>query len=102
VAQNHKFSSQDSPHAPDITEPMAFGTWDTAGCTGVVSDLYSYLDQTSDSLLAKGNGGTRQMYNYATMDMEDAIETPVETYRPDTIGEDVSVDKLVQQRSSLG
>jgi len=42
------------------------------------------------------------MYNYATMEMEDAIETPVETYRPDTIGEDVSVSKLVQQRSSIG
>ena len=103
VERNHKFDqSTGTSHAADITEPSAFGTWDTAGCTGVVSDLYSYLDQTSDSLLAKGNGGARQMYNYATMEMEDAIETPVETYRPDTIGEDVSVSKLVQQRSSIG
>jgi len=101
ITQNHKFSSEAVNHVADVTEPIAFGSWDTAGCTGVVSDLYSYLDQTSDSLLARGNGGTRQMYNYATMDMEDAIETPVETYRPDTIGEDVSVDKLVQQRMNV-
>lgn len=98
---NHKFSESSNDHVSPISEPSAFGSWDTVGCTGVVSDLYSYLDQTSDSLLAKGNGGLRQMYSYATVDTADNIETPVETYRPDTIGEDVSVDKLVQQRAAL-
>ena len=97
---NHKFNTLND-HVSPITEPTAFGSWDTAGCTGVVSDLYSYLDQTSDSLSAKGDGGLRQMYNYATIHTDDIIETPVETYRPDTIGEDVSVDKLVQQRSAI-
>ena len=100
IELNHKFP-ESNDHVAPITEPAAFGTWDTAGCTGVVSDLYSYLDQSSDSLSAKGDGGLRQMYNYATLHTDDNIETPVETYRPDTIGEDVSVDKLVQQRSTL-
>jgi hypothetical protein len=103
IELNHKFNqpSATNQHVAPITEPSAFGSWDTAGCTGVVSDLYSYLDQTSDSMLAKGDGGLRQMYSYATIDTDDNIETPVETYRPDTIGEDVSVDKLVQQRATL-
>ena len=83
-------------------EPSAFALGnDNIGGFGVASDSFSYWDQGSDELLAKGNGGTRQMYNYATLDTEDMIETPVDTYRPDTIGEDVSVDKLVQQRMNV-
>ena len=86
---------------PSTTDPSPFGSWDTAGVFGVVSDFYSFLDQSSDSLMATGDGGVRQMYNYASINMQDEINTPIDTYAPDTIGSDVSVDKLVQQRSNV-
>jgi hypothetical protein len=64
---------------------------------GVVSDNYSFLDQTSDSLLTKGDGGLRQMYNYATLNYMDIIETPGEDYTPDKIG-NVSIDQIKRDR----
>jgi hypothetical protein len=87
-------------------EPSAFGDWGGSGGSGggmfgVVSDFYSFLDQTADSLLATGDGGMRQMHRYAAIDSMDSIETPPDTYAPDTIGEGVSVDALVQQRRDV-
>ena len=33
---------------------------------GIVSDCFSFLDQDDNEMSAKGNGGLRQMHNYAT------------------------------------
>tara|TARA_B100001093_G_scaffold520208_1_gene613637 strand:- start:820 stop:1368 length:549 start_codon:yes stop_codon:yes gene_type:complete len=66
-------------------EPSAFSLGD--GLTGVVSDNFSFLDQSSDELSAKGNGGLRQMYNYATINHNDKIETPPDDYTPDKVDE---------------
>jgi len=41
------------------------------------------------------------MHSYATIHSDDNIENPEEIYRPDTIGEDVSVDKLMHQRATI-
>lgn len=78
-------------------EPNSFSFSYGSGL-GVISDNYSYLDQTPESLTAQGNGGLRQMYHYATIDMVDQIETPKDDYIPDKIGTDVSVEKLKQSR----
>ena len=43
------------------------------------SDNYSFLDQNSDELSAKGDGGLRQMHAFATYNGNDSIETPPET-----------------------
>jgi hypothetical protein len=45
-------------------EPAPFSLTSDFMGHGVASDTYSFWDQTSDELLAKGNGGMRQMYNY--------------------------------------
>jgi hypothetical protein len=80
-------------------EPFSFSIYkDCLGGHGVTSDNFSFLDQTSDELSAKGNGGLRQMYNYATVDFHDKINTPAEDYVPDKIG-NVSMDQLKQQRN---
>ena len=63
----------------------------------VHSDYFSFLDQSSEELSAKGDGGLRQMYNYATYNLQDSISTPDEDYVPDTI-KDISLEKLMQQR----
>ena len=36
--------------------------------SGIVSDYFSFLDQNEDEMSAKGNGGLRQMHNYARPD----------------------------------
>lgn len=65
----------------------------------IVSDNYSFLDQPSDSLLAKGDGGMRQLYSYATINHNDEINTPPDDYSPDTIG-NVTLDKLQNERNN--
>ena len=77
-------------------EPSAF-KFDGAG---VVSDNFSFLDQNSDELSAKGSGGLRQLYSYATIDYTDKIETPPDDYVPDKVGE-VNIKNLEQQRNSI-
>ena len=79
-------------------EPMAFSLNNNM-LTGVMSDNYSFLDQTSESLSAKGDGGMRQLYNYSTINQEDNIATPPDNYAADTIGQ-ISVEKLQQDRQS--
>lgn len=60
-------------------EPMAFSFGE--GTAGVASDNFSFLDMTSDSLAATGDGGLRQMYNYVSVDYQNvAINTPSEDF----------------------
>ena len=82
-------------------EPNAFalGRESMGSGFGVASDNYSFLDQSPDELSAKGNGGMRQLYNYATIDLVDKIETPPDTYSPDKVGS-VSMEQLQQKRQS--
>ena len=79
-------------------EPLAFTLCGGGGAFGVVSDNYSFLDQDADSLSAKGNGGMRQQHHYASLDGQGMIETPPDTYAPDTIGQ-VSMEQLQQKRN---
>ena len=88
---------QDIQH---LDEPLSFSL-DNSICSvyGVVSDNFSFLDQTPDSLNAKGNGGLRQLYTYSTINDNYSIETPSEDYIPDKVG-NVSMDKLQLQRET--
>ena len=79
-------------------EPSAFRV--DGMSSGVVSDNFSFLDQNSDDLSAKGSGGLRQLYSYATIDYTDKIETPPDDYVPDKVGE-VNIKNLEQQRNSM-
>jgi thiol-disulfide isomerase/thioredoxin len=80
-------------------EPMAFSLGsDNVGGFGVASDCFSYWDQGSDELLAKGNGGTRQMYNYASIDYNSKIETPTDDWSPDKVDES-AYKQIEEQRN---
>lgn len=76
-------------------EPMAFGMNDFGAFH---NDNFSFLDQSADELSAKGNGGMRQIHNYATLDFQSNIETPPDDYTPDKV-KNVSLDQLQQQRA---
>lgn len=80
-------------------EPECFAI-NNANFSGVVSDCYSFLDQDASELSAKGNGGMRQLYNYATLDHIDKINTPTEDYTPDTIG-NINITNLENERNKI-
>ena len=83
-------------------EPTAFCLGnDNIGGFGVASDNFSFWDQGSDELLAKGDGGLRQMYNYAAVDQKSAIETPPDTWSPDKVGENALKDMEDQRNHDL-
>jgi len=74
-------------------EPLAF----SLGIT--MSDNYSFLDQGTDEMSAKGNGGVRQMHHYVKLNGTEKIETPPEDYVSDKIGE-VNLNKIQEQRQN--
>jgi len=76
-------------------EPFAFSF--SGECGSTMSDNYSFLDQTSQELSAKGEGGLRQMHNYVLLNQEDKIETPPDTYEPDKVGS-VDLNKIQEKR----
>ena len=80
-------------------EPEAFNFGDINN-SGVMSDNYSFLDQSIEALSAKGNGGLRQLRNNVQLDYTDQIETPPDNYVPNKIGE-VSMEKLQQSRDQI-
>ncbi len=66
--------------------------------SGVTSDNYSFLDQSVESLSAKGDGGLRQLRNHATIEYVDLIETPPDDYVPNKIG-DGAMKQIETERS---
>jgi len=94
---NPREISYDKPTVNKTAEPSAFSFGGESNF-GVSSDSYSFWDQTSDDLLAEGNGGARQMYNYTSLEKNSVIETPPDTYTPDKIGS-VSLEKLQNERN---
>jgi hypothetical protein len=79
--------------------PSSFSIYNFSNNFGVTSDEYSYLDQNSDELSAKGNGGLRQIHHYSSIHTMDNIETPPDTYSANTIGE-VNMESLVKKRNN--
>jgi hypothetical protein len=85
-----------NPIVKNNGEPLAFSI---SNCGfGVTSDNYSFLDQDSQSLSAKGDGGMRQQHHYAGLDYNVNIDTPPDTYEPDKIGQ-ISMEQLQQKRN---
>jgi len=77
-------------------EPVAFGFENTGSC--VVSDNYSFIDQDPHQMEAKnGNGGLRQMHNYASLYDNIQIYTPDDDVNYNN-GPKMSIDQLKQQR----
>lgn len=72
---------------------------ETIGSYGVSSDSFSFYDSSETELSASGNGGTRQMYNYASISNSNnnSIVTPMDEGREKKIN--VSLEQLQQQRN---
>jgi len=70
---------------------------------GVVSDNFSFLDQSDNDLSTKGDGGLRQMHNYVTLNesMNLSMKLPQDDfeYKTDKLKEgELSVEALQRRR----
>ena len=86
-------------------EPMAFSLGNAGLFGGVVSDNYSFLDMDSNSLEAKGDGGLRQLHQYATLHERDTngnIATPKDEhhYKQSKIPEGMTIEQLQRTRDA--
>ena len=80
-------------------EPEAFCFGDVNN-NGVMSDNFSFLDQSIEALSAKGNGGLRQLRNNVTLEYTDNIETPPDDYTPNKIDSNVTMEQLQNERAN--
>ena len=96
-SSNNKTSTANQNEIID-PEPCSMNL-DILGQYGVMSDNFSFLNQTSDELLAKGNGGEKQLYNYETINHSSHIIAPIEDFKPDKVGE-VNINKLEEERNN--
>ena len=69
----------------DKVEPESFCLNDLMG--SVKSDNFSFIDMSAEDLSAKGNGGSRLMYNYSGLNDNQKIDTPEEDYKPNKVDE---------------
>ena len=80
-------------------EPSSYQLVKATGGTNVTSEQYTLYDMSPDELSAKGTGGNRQLYNYVPVSNNmNLIPTPDDTYKPDKVSNDVTVDSLQQRR----
>ena len=90
---------RDAATAHSGGEPSAYSI--SSGNMNVVSEKYTSYNLTPEELSAKGVGGNRQLQNYVPADHDNfTIPTPPDTYRPDKIVGDVSLDDLQQLRNA--
>ena len=81
-----------------LGEPVGITLGQSMG--NILSEQYTFYDMNPDELSAKGSGGNRQMGTYVSASHDNySIQTPVDTYRPDKVGESVSIESLEQARN---
>jgi hypothetical protein len=104
-----KMTEQIKQATQNNMEPMnfqdGFGAFGVFGGFngGIVSDNYSFLDQSDTDLSVKGNGGLRQMHNYVTLNESTNLTMSLPEddyeYKTDKIKEgELSVEALQRKR----
>jgi len=78
-------------------EPMSF----SLGTKDVVSEIYTMYNATPEDLSAKGNSRMRNMHHYVSAEGNaPIIPTPPDTYKPNKLSQDVTIETLQQQRNT--
>ena len=85
-----------------VTFQDGFGAFGGFGA-GVVSDNFSFLDQSDSDLSVKGEGGLRQMHNYVTLNESTTLNMKLPSddheYKTDKLKEgELSVESLQRRR----
>lgn len=80
-------------------EPIGYHLNNSIGGTNITSERFTDYSLKPDDLSSKSTSKMRNMYNYVSVnDSNIFIETPEETYKPDKISNDITVDSLQQKR----
>ena len=88
-----------SANMQQSNEPSGYFLAASNGGTNIMSEKFTSYNMTPDELSAKGNGQSRQLYNYISVqDDMNLINTPPDNYKPDKISNDVTLDTLQQKR----
>jgi len=102
IAQHYQGASNNNNSVQAVrvaTEPLGVSL--SLATQSIVSEPYTFYNLSADELSSKGSGGRRQMYNYVSASHAltgGSIPTPPETYRPDKVSKDVTVESLSSQR----
>jgi hypothetical protein len=82
-------------------EPIGVSLVASSSGVSIMSEQYTLYDLSPDDLSAKSRSEKRPMYNYVSANHQPyKIPTPPDTYRPDKIGESVSIESLTQKRNN--
>jgi glutaredoxin-related protein len=85
----------------DNGEPIGMSLACSSAGVAIMSEQYTLYDLSPDDLSAKSRSEKRPMYNYVSASHQPyKIPTPPDTYRPDKIGESVSIETLTQKRNN--
>ena len=80
-------------------EPLGVSLDSVLGNGSVVSEQYTSYNATPQELSSKGRGGTRSLYNYVSANEDiPGISTPPDTYHPDKVSENITVELLEKKR----
>ena len=82
-----------------ISEPLGYHMGSLSSSANIISEKYTDYSLSPDELSAKGNGSSRKLYNYVSVNSDNIfINTPPDDYKPDKVSGEVTVDTLQQQR----
>ena len=82
-----------------ILEPIGTELFLSNGGMNIRSEQYTAFNLTPDELSAKGTSNRRNMYNYVSVNDDIiSIQTPPDTYQPDKVDRDITIDTLQQKR----
>ena len=84
-------------------EPLGFAVANMSGSGGsnIVSEQFTFFNAPPEELGAKGNGMSRQLYNYMPADSDGSfIPTPPDMYRPDKVTANVDMDTIQKNRNA--
>jgi hypothetical protein len=91
-------TSQNRASNPYLGEPAGFSIGQFGG-GGVNSEFYTDYNLSPEELSAKGISQNRRLYNYVSAQQEIiTIDTPDDTYKPNKVSGDITVDILQQKR----
>jgi len=73
---------------------------DSVSIGTIVSEMYTSYSASPEDLSTKGNSVNRPLYNYVSANENGlSIPTPPDTYRPDKVSQNVTIDTLQQKRN---
>jgi hypothetical protein len=91
--------SQSSSILRQNDEPISYSIEQYTANSNIVSEKFTDYNASPEVFSAKSTSKERKLHNYVGVDSNLVIQTPEETYKPDKVSADVTIDKLQQQRN---